>query len=77
MDQIIFSKYFLEPSAYQMDLHQCIKIIWLDNYSNHAMILRLAVVLVTKNIDFKILPPCSTHFCQPGDSFFILKIKDV
>ena len=76
MDQTIFLEYFLEPRAYQVNLHYRQKIIWLDKYSGHALIPRLATVLATKNIVFKYLPPCSTHLCQPIDTFFILKVKD-
>ena len=77
MDQTIFPEYFLEPRAYQADLHHRQKIIWLDNCSGHAMTLRLATILVAKNTIFKFLPPCSTHqVCQPANTFLISKIKD-
>ena len=52
------------------------KTIWLDNYSGHSMTPRLAAILAAKNIVFKFLPPCSTHLCQPADTFLISKIKD-
>ena len=68
MHQTIFLKYFSESCAYQADLHQCMKIIWLDNCSRHAMTPRLAAILAailaTKNTIFKILPLCSTHLYQ-------------
>ena len=76
MDQTMFPEYFLEPRTYQADLHHCQKIIWLDNCSSHAMTPRLATVLAAKNTIFKFLPPCSTHVCQPADTFLISKIKD-
>ena len=76
MDQTVFPEYFLEPRAYQADLHHRHKIIWLDNCSGHAMTPRLATVLAAKNTIFKFLPPCSTHLCQPADTFLISKIKD-
>jgi len=76
MDQTILPEYFLKPRAYQVDLHQCMKIIWLDNCSGYIVTSRLAAVLATKNTVFKFLPPCSTHLCQPADKFLISKIKD-
>ena len=77
MDQTVFLEYFLEPHAYQTDLHHCQKIIWLDNCSGHAMTPRLATILAAKNTIFKLLPPCSRHLCQPADTFLISEIKDV
>jgi len=76
MDQIIFPEYFLEPRAYQADFHQRMKIIWLDNCNGHTMTPRLAIVLAPKITIFKFLPPCSTHLCQPTDTFLISKIKN-
>ena len=76
MDQTILPEYFLEPHAYQTNLHYCMKTIWLDNCSGHSMTSRLVVVLATKNIFFKFLPQCFTHLCQPADTFLISKIKD-
>ena len=37
INQTIFPKYFLEPSAYQTNLYQCMKIIWLDDCRGHAI----------------------------------------
>ena len=71
MDQTIFSKCFLESCAYQAYLHQCMKIIWLGNCSDHAMTPRLVVVLAAKNTISRFLPPCSTNICQPTNTFFI------
>ena len=34
MDQTILLEYFLEPCAHQVDLHHCMKTIWLDNCSD-------------------------------------------
>ena len=76
MDQTIFPKYFLEPCAYQGDVHQRMKIIRLDNCSSYAMIPRLIAILAAKSNIFKFLPPYSTHLCQPTDTFLISKIKD-
>ena len=76
MDQIIFPEYFLEPRTYQGNLHQCMKIIWLDNCSGHVMTPRLATIPIAKSTVFKLLPPCSIHLCQLADTFLISKIKD-
>jgi len=73
MDQTIFPEFFLESRA---DLHQRMKIKWLDNCSSHTVTLRLAIVLVAKNTIFKFLPPYSIHLCQPSDTFLVSKIKD-
>ena len=73
---MLFPEYFLEPRAYQVDLHHRQKIIWLDNCSSHAMTPKLATILAAKNTIFKFLPPCSTHLCQPADTFLISKIKN-
>ena len=77
MDQTILCEYFLEPRAYQTDLHHCMKTIWQnDNCSGHSMNPRLAAVIAAKNIIFKFLPSCSTYLCQLADTFLISKIKD-
>ena len=76
MDQIIFPKYFLEPCTYQIDVHQCMKIIWLNNCSGHAMTFRLVAILAIKIIVFRFLPLCSIYLCQLIDTFLISKIKD-
>ena len=39
MDQTIYFEFFLKPRAYQANLYQCMKIIWLDNCSDHAIII--------------------------------------
>jgi hypothetical protein len=76
MDQALFPEYFLEPRAFQPDLHGCTKIIWVDNYSSHRITPRLTTVLTEKQTILRFLPPCCTHLCQPADTFIISKIKD-
>jgi hypothetical protein len=76
MDQALFPEYFLEPHAFQPDLHGRIKVIWVDNYSSHRITLRLTIVLIEKQIVLRFLPPCCTHLCQSADTFIISKIKD-
>jgi hypothetical protein len=67
---------FLDPRAYQSDPHGQQKIVWLDNCSGHTMIHELEIVLTSKHTKLCYLPPCSTHLCQPADTFIISKIKD-
>ena len=50
--------------------------VWLDNCSSHSLTPRLTAALTGKNTTLKYLPPCSTHLCQPADTFIISKIKD-
>jgi hypothetical protein len=76
MDQSIFPKYFNEPRAFQADVQQCTKVVWLDNCSSHSLTPRLTTVLTGKNTILRYLSPCSTHLCQPADTFIISKIKD-
>jgi hypothetical protein len=76
MDQSIFPKYFNEPRAFQADVQQRTKVVWLDNYRSHSLTPRLTIVLTGKNTILRYLPPCSTHLCQPADTFIISKIKD-
>jgi hypothetical protein len=76
MDQSIFLEYFNEPRALQTDVQQCTKVVWLDNCSSHSLTPRLTTVLTGKNTILRYLPPCSTHLCQPTDTFIISKIKD-
>ena len=71
MDQTLFSEFFLEPCAFQPDLHGCTKAIWADNYSSYRSTLRLTTVLTKKQTILKFLPPCCTHLCQPVDTFII------
>ena len=76
MDQSIFAQYFAEPCAFQADVQQRTKMVWVDNCSSHSITPTLAHVLAEKNTTMKYLPPCSTHLCQPADTFIISKIKD-
>jgi len=76
MDQTLFPEYFLKSRAYQADLHQRMKIIWLDNCIGHTVTPRLADVLAAKNTVLKFLSACSIHVCQPANMFLISKIKD-
>jgi hypothetical protein len=76
MDQVLFPKFFLEPRAFQSDLHRRTKVVWVDNYSIHRITPRLTTMLIKKQTILKFLPPCCTHLCQPADTFIISKIKD-
>ena len=76
MDQGIFVQYFEDLRAYQPDIHSRTKHVWVDNCTGHNLNLRLEAVLASKRTVLKYLPPCSTHLCQPADSFVISKIKD-
>jgi hypothetical protein len=76
MDQALFSKFFLEPRAFQPDLHGHTKVIWVDNCNSHRITPRLTTVSTEKQTILKFLPPCCTHLCQPTDTFIISKIKD-
>ena len=76
MDKCILPEFFSDPRAYQSDPHGQQKIVWLDNCSGHTMTPRLEAVLTSKHTKFCYLPPCSTHLCQPADTFIISKIKD-
>ncbi|KAG0620447.1 hypothetical protein M758_4G216500 [Ceratodon purpureus] len=76
MDQSIMPEFFLDPRAYQGDLHGQQKIVWLDNCSGHTLTPRLEAIPTSKNTKLNYLPPCSTHLCQPAYTFIISKIKD-
>jgi hypothetical protein len=76
MDQAIFPDYFNEPRAFQVDVQQCTKVVWLDNCSSHSLTLRLRTVLTGKNTILRYLPLCSIHLCQLADTFIISKIKN-
>jgi hypothetical protein len=76
MDQGLFSQYFEEPRAYQSDLYNRTKTIWVDNCTAHNITPQLAMVLAEKRTTLKYLPPCTIHLCQPTDTFIISKIKD-
>jgi hypothetical protein len=76
MDQALFPKYFTEPRAFQLDLHGCTKIIWIDNCNSHRITSRLTTVLTEKQTVLRFLPPCCIHLYQPVDTFIISKIKD-
>jgi hypothetical protein len=41
MDQSIFPEYFNEPRAFQADVQQRTKVVWLDNCSSHSLTPRL------------------------------------
>jgi hypothetical protein len=73
MDQSIFPEYFNEPQVFQADVQQRTKVVWLDNCSNHSLTLRLTTVLTGKNTILRYLPPCSTHLCQLGNIFIIMR----
>jgi hypothetical protein len=49
MDQSIFPNYFNEPRAFQADVQQRTKVVWLDNCSSHSLTPRLRTVLTGKN----------------------------
>ena len=76
MDQTLFAEYFSEPRAFQSDVHSRPKIVWVDNCTGHNMTPQLNVVLEAKQAILKYLPSCSTHLCQPADTFIISKVKD-
>ncbi len=76
IDTTLFPEYFLEPRAYQADLHHRTKLVWLDNCSGHNSTPRLEATLIEKHTVLKFLPPCCTDLCQPADTFVISKIKD-
>jgi hypothetical protein len=76
MDHALFSQYFEEPRAYQPDLYNRIKTIWMDNCIVYNITPRLAMILTEQRTTLRYLPPCATHLCQPADIFIILKIKD-
>ena len=76
MDQTLFSDYFVESRAFQSDVHSRSKFIWVDNCTSHNMTPKLSTVLEANNAILKYLPPCSTHLCQPADTFIISKVKD-
>lgn len=76
MTQSIFPQFFEDPRSYQPDVHNRIKHVWVDNCTSHNITPRLADVLSQKRTVLKYLPPCTTHLCQPADTFIISKIKD-
>ena len=76
MDQALFADFFEESRAFQSNLHDFTKIIWIDNCLSHNLTLRLEAVLQEKHSILRYLPPCSTHLCQPADTFIVSKIKD-
>jgi hypothetical protein len=76
MDQYIFPEYFNEFRAFQADVQQRTKVVWLDNCSSHSLTPRLTTVLTGKNTILRYLPPYSTDLCQPVDTFIISKIKN-
>ena len=45
MDQALFAEFFVDPRAFQADIHARRKLIWVDNYTRHNIIPRLTVVL--------------------------------
>ena len=76
MDQSIFFQYFMEPCAYESDLHHRTKYVWVDNCIAHNMSFTLVTVLAQKHTTPKYLPICTIHLCQPTDTFIISNIKD-
>jgi hypothetical protein len=76
MDQVLFPEFFLEPRAFQPDLHGRSKVVWVNNCNSHRITPRLTTVLTEKQTILKFLPPCCIHLCQPADIFIISKIKD-
>ena len=76
MNQSIFSQYFMEPQAYQLDYHGRTKYVWVDNCTAHNMTSTLAAILAQKWTTLKYLPICATHLCQPADMFLISNIKE-
>jgi hypothetical protein len=76
MDKSIFAEYFSDQRSYQGDAHGHMKHVFVDNCSSHIGSERLTQVLSSKNTKLGYLPPCTTHLCQPVDTFVISKIKD-
>ena len=64
MDQTLFVEYFAEPRAFQFDVHDRPKVVWLDNWLGHNMTLQFSVVLEANQAILKYLPPCSTLLYQ-------------
>jgi hypothetical protein len=76
MDQALFSQYFEEPRAYQIDIYNRTKTILVDNCTGYNITPRLSMVLAKKRTTLRYLPLCATHLCQLMDTFIISKIKD-
>ena len=76
MDQALFAEFFVDPQAFQADIHGRQKLVWVDNCTGHNITPRLTAILEARHTALKYLPPCSTHLCQPADTFIILKVKD-
>ena len=76
IDQTVFPEYFAEPRAFQADVQQRSKVVWVDNCTSHFLTPRLRTILAEKQTSLRYLPPCATHLCQPADTFVISKIKD-
>ena len=76
MDQSLFLEFFAKPRSFQVDMHGCTKIIWVDNCMGHNITLAFTTILIAKQSILKYLLPCSTHLCQLIDTFIISKIKD-
>jgi hypothetical protein len=64
LDQALFSQYFEEPRAYQPNLYNRIKTIWVDNCMGLNITPRLAMVLAEKITTLRYLPLCATYLCQ-------------
>jgi hypothetical protein len=47
------------------------KHVFVDNCSSHNGSKRVIQVLSLKNTKLCYLPPCTTHLCQPADTFVI------
>ena len=76
MDQALFAEFFADPRAFQADIHGRRKLVWVDNCTSHNITSRLTAVLEASHSALKYLLPCSTHLCQPADTFIISKVKD-
>jgi hypothetical protein len=76
MEKTIFADYFSDQRSYQGDAHGHMKHVFVDNCSSHNGSERVTQVLSSKNTKLCYLPPCTTHLCQPADTFVISKIKD-
>ena len=76
MDQVLFAEFFVDPRAFQADIHGRRKLIWIDNCTGHNITPKLTAVLEAKQSALKYLPPYSTYLCQLADTFIILKVKD-
>ena len=77
MDQTLFAQYFAQLRVFDSNIRGHPKVVWVDNYMDYNMTLRLKTILEARQIILKYVPPYSTHFCQPVDIFITSKVKDV